>query len=355
MEKTKDDPAAPAAPRGLRPPGTWAGEDFRRTLTSPWYRLVMDLHDVVLRATVQYATTRGLRAMVPAMTTRTITCPTAAGSDSLPVPVTVSGVDTYLPDSAQFLLEYGCRLAPGGCYDVLPSFRGEQPDETHLGQYVHSEAELPGGLDELVEYVEGYLRYLADAVLAELGERIHAATGTTTHLVRMADRAGGFQRITFDEAVAVLNGFDGDVVDGGGWRTLTRQGERRLMTIVDEFVWVTHFDHLSVPFYQGFGDPDGRTATNADLFFGMGEVVGGGARHTTGDEMRVAMATHGVAEADYDWYVRMKDHLPMPTAGFGMGVERFLMWVLSHDDIRDIPLVSRIGESPGWPARVDRP
>jgi asparaginyl-tRNA synthetase len=348
VETTKDGPAIPL---GLRPPGTWAGADFLRTLTSPWYRLVMDLHDVVLRGTVGYAAARGLRAMVPSMTTRTITCPTAAGSDSLPVPVTVGGVDTYLPDSAQFLLEYGCRLAPGGCYDMLPSFRGEDPDDTHLGQYVHSEAELPGGLDEMIHYVEGYLRHLAAAVLDEVGDRIP----TTAHLSRLADRRGGFERITFEEAVTLLSGFDGDVVDGGGWRTLTRQGERRLMTIVDEFVWVTHFDHLSVPFYQGFGDPQGKTATNADLFFGMGEVVGGGARHTTGDEMRAAMAMHAVPEADYDWYVRMKDHLPMPTAGFGMGVERFLMWVLSHHDIRDIPLVSRVDESPGWPERVDRP
>jgi asparaginyl-tRNA synthetase len=45
----------------------------------------------------------------------------------------------------------------------------------------------------------------------------------------------------------------------------------------------------------------------------------------------------------------------MRTSGFGMGVERFLMWVLNHDDIRDIPLVSRLNEPKAWPEAVLRP
>jgi aspartyl/asparaginyl-tRNA synthetase len=51
----------------------------------------------------------------------------------------------------------------------------------------------------------------------------------------------------------------------------------------------------------------------------------------------------------------MRDELPMQTSGFGMGVERFLMWVLNHDDIRDVPLVSRIDEPRRWPDAVSRP
>ena len=130
----------------LRPPSTWGNEQeaYLASLTSPWYRLIADLEDGVLRATVEYARGRGLRAAYLPLTTRTITCPTGLGSDSEPVPVTVSGVDTYLPDSMQFLLEYACRLSPEGSYDIMPSFRGERPDATHLGQFVHSEAEIPG-------------------------------------------------------------------------------------------------------------------------------------------------------------------------------------------------------------------
>ncbi|MEU0086195.1 amino acid--tRNA ligase-related protein [Streptomyces sp. NPDC006274] len=118
-------------------------------------------------------------------------------------------VDTYLPDSSQFVLEYGMRLAPGGCYNIMPSFRGETPDETHLNQYSHSEAEIPGGIDDLIDYVEGYVKALAKAALETYGDRIAPAAGDTSHLSRMAGHQGHFPRITFEEAVILLKGEEG--------------------------------------------------------------------------------------------------------------------------------------------------
>jgi asparaginyl-tRNA synthetase len=128
-----------------------------------------------------------------------------------------------------------------------------------------------------------------------------------------------------------------------------------LMTRVSKILWVRYFDYLSVPFYHAFGDGSAVSAKNADLYFGIGEVVGAGERHENADDLRRSMAMHGVNETEYDWYVRMRDELPMKTSGFGMGVDRFLMWVLNHDDIRDMPLISRVGEQKSWPPMVVRP
>ncbi|EST22936.1 amino acid--tRNA ligase-related protein [Streptomyces roseochromogenus] len=342
----------------LKPPAVHssnAPDAFVTVLRSPWYGLVADLYDVVERTTGHYARSKGLKNLPFPLTTRTVTCPNAFGSDSEPVPVTVLGVDTFLPDSMQFALEYGCRLSPGGCYSILPSYRGETPDETHLNQYTHSEAEVPGSLDDMISYVDGYVKALATAVLDEHGDRIARLRGTTAHVERMAARGAPFERITFDQAVRIVGDVDGCVRDEGSWRSLTRKGERLLMQRVDEFVWVDHFDLLSVPFYQAFGDDAGRTARNADLFFGLGETVGGGERHSDIELLRKSMALHDVNEQEYAWYVRMRKDLPMVTSGFGMGIERFLMWVLSHDDIRDIPLMSRLNEHPAFPDAVTRP
>jgi len=346
-----------AATARLRPPATW-GDDpaaFLTALSHPWYRLVADISDTVLRATYSYASSMGVRALPFPITTRTITCPSGVGSDSVPVPVTVNGVDTYLADSMQFMLEYGCRIGGQGCHCVLPSFRGDEPDPTHLGQFVHSEAEIAGGLDQLIGYVEGYLRALAAAVADEHGARLAREVGDASHLERLADCERGFDRLTFGEAAGILAGEPGALVASGAGRGLSRAGERALLRRVGEFVWVTHFDHLSVPFYQAFAPGDETLALNADLFLGPGEVVGAGQRHRTGEQVRKALAMHEVPEKEYGWYVRMKDVYPMETSGFGLGVERFLMWVLRHSDIRDIPLVSRIAEPPRWPAAVDRP
>lgn len=323
-------------------------------LRSGWYGLIAELNDVVHTETVRYAAGRGLKHLFLPITTRTVTCPTALGSDAEPVPVTVTGVHTYLADSMQFALEYGCRVAPGGCYTIMPSFRAEQADETHLGQYTHSEAEIPGDLNAVIAYVTGYVKALSGAILENLGERLEAARGDVSHLVRMAG-SGGFEQLTFDEAVARVADVPGTVRDEGTWRVLTRKGEQLLLDRVSEFLWVHHYDSLAVPFYQAAGDDQFRTARAADLFFGMGEVVGAGERHSDAEPLRRSMTLHGVDEREYAWYVHMKQELPMLTSGFGMGVDRFLMWVLGHGDIRDLPLISRIDEPEDWPVAVVRP
>jgi asparaginyl-tRNA synthetase len=341
----------------LRPPGTWGNDRdaFLRVLAHPWYRLVADVYDTVLQATYDYARSMGVRALPFPLTTRTITCPSGMGSDSVPVPVIVNGVDTYLADSMQFMLEYGCRIGGKGCHTVLPSFRGDEPDTTHLTQFVHCEAEITGSLEDLIGYVEGYVRALAAAITEQRGAQLARAIGDISHLEGMAATDRGFERLTFRECAQILADQPGAVVTAGSARGLSRAGERALLRRIGEFVWITHFDHLSVPFYQAFADGDETLAVNADLVLGPGEVVGAGQRHSTGEQVRKAMALHEVPEKEYGWYVRMKDMFPMETSGFGLGVERFLMWVLRHDDIRDIPLVSRIAEPACWPDSVDRP
>lgn len=37
----------------------------------------------------------------------------------------------------------------------------------------------------------------------------------------------------------------------------------------------------------------------------------------------------------------MHENYPLQTSGFGLGVERFIAWVLDHDDIRDCTLLLR--------------
>lgn len=44
------------------------------------------------------------------ITTGSISSPMGLGSDSIPVKIQLGGRDTYLADSMQFALEYGCRF-----------------------------------------------------------------------------------------------------------------------------------------------------------------------------------------------------------------------------------------------------
>ncbi|MFF2039446.1 amino acid--tRNA ligase-related protein [Kitasatospora sp. NPDC058170] len=323
--------------------GGWrpSPDRFLDILDDPMYRTLVDLQDLVTTATSGFWAERGVKSLHLPITTGTISSPMGRGSDSLPVQIDLFGQPTYLADSMQFMLEYGCRLSPSGAWYLMPSFRGEDCDETHLNQFFHSEAELPGDLDACMEVVEAYMRHLAAGVLDKHRDSVLAVAGSVAHIEQML-ALDAFPRMTFDEAVAHLGDDPYAVTDHGDWRTLTRRGEQRLLEEVSPVLWVTHYDHLSVPFYQAYGDEDRRTARNADLLFGLGEIVGCGERHLDGHETRAALAHHEVAEADYEWYVRMKQERPMHTTGFGLGVERWLMWVLGHKDIRDLQLAPRL-------------
>ncbi|AIK35301.1 tRNA synthetases class II family protein (plasmid) [Bacillus pseudomycoides] len=125
-----------------------------------------------------------------------------------------------------------------------------------------------------------------------------------------------------------------------GFRTITNLGEKELIKKFDGIVWLTHHDYSSVPFYQA-SDNTGKYALNGDLLFGIGEVVGSGERHTTADETKESLKLHGVDEKEYEWYLYMKENFPTKTSGFGMGVERFILWLIQHDDIRDIQVIPR--------------
>lgn len=324
--------------------GGWRPADgrFLAILDDPLYHLLVELQDLVTGVTTDFWRAEGARNMHLPITTNSVSSPMGLGSDSLPVKIDMFGVPTYLADSMQFLLEYGCRLAEGGAWYLMPSFRGEDADPTHLNQFFHSEAEILGGLDDVMAISERYVRALAEAVLSTYSDKVVSVAGTDEHLRDML-ALDKFPRLSFDEAVLHL-GDDTEAVihHEAGFRTITRHGERRLMDEVSPFMWLSHFDHLSVPFYQAYSDDTRASALNADLLFGIGEVIGCGERHVTGDEARAALSHHEVPEEDYDWYVQMKDHSPLRTAGFGLGIERWLMWVLKHSDIRELQLLPRL-------------
>lgn len=323
--------------------GGWrpSPDRYLQILDSPLHRAVVDLQDALTVETTSFWSQRGVKAVHLPITTGSVSSPMGLGSDSAPVAIDLFGQHTYLADSMQFMLEYACRLNSAGAWYLMPSFRGEDSDETHLNQFFHSEAEIAGGLDEVITTVDDYVRRLASAALERCGDQVGQIAGSTSHIERMLDM-GQFPRMTLDEAISYLGDDDHAVHYQEGWRTLTRHGEHRLLEEVSPVLWVTHYDHLSVPFYQAYGDDEKRTALNGDLLFGCGETVGCGERHEDGEQTRAALAHHRVPEQAYDWYVQMKQHRPMRTSGFGLGVERWLMWVLGQKDIRELQLAPRL-------------
>lgn len=329
----------------IKPPKSWGdlNTHYTHTFNSVWYKNLLYFQNEFNYATVEFYRNKRYIAMQLPITTGSVSSPMGLGSDSLPVKVNISGMDIYLTDSAQFFLEYAYRLVKTGVYYIAPSFRGEIADSRHLCQFYHSEAEVFGNLDTVINLCEDYLVHLVKHFLKNNEKEIENTAGTIDHLTKFLNimKAGHIQRCNFDEAVKILKNNTRYVEAHGKYRVINSEGEKALMDYFNGFVWLTHFDHLAVPFYQQFDPSNTAKAVNADLLLGIGETIGAGERHYKGEQVLKALKLHHIEPQKYDWYIKIKERVPAQTSGFGLGVERFFLWLLKQKDIRDMQLIPR--------------
>ncbi|KAI5087522.1 hypothetical protein C0J45_22921, partial [Silurus meridionalis] len=335
------------------PPHTWENPQSHSILAikSQWYRNLFQIQNTLFHTTVDYFSKncKYSYALTP-ITTDTISSPMGLGSDSEPVFVNMLGQDVYLADSMQFVLEYFLRFQEGlpGTYYVSPSFRGEEPDSTHLNQFYHVECELLGDMNAAISIAESYVVHLTQAMLKYHSKMILSAAGTLSHAQDLMKRMEKpLPRVTLEQAIPMMPSSDciewvkeGQPQCG---RKLTRKGEAALIEQYGGAVWLTEMDHLSVPFYQAYVEGSCETkAKAADLLLGLGETVGLGERHSTPEMVQEALRHHAVPEESYKWYIDMRKVVPLSSSGWGMGTERYLCWLLQHSDVRDMQIIPRM-------------
>lgn len=331
----------------LVPPQSWRDLDshYKYVLKHPWYRRMALIQHEMHLALHRFFSSRGLITVSMPITTSSISSPMGLGSDSLPVEIDLFGIRTYLADSMQFMLELGCRLHERGVYYIMPCFRGEQTDQYHLPQFYHVEAEIPGTLLDVIKLAGEMIHHLSSWMLEHCFDSLQKIVGNVRHIESLLALEGHYTQIRMEEAVAMLqrwqNGECWVLRHPAGFSSITRKGEAELVRRNGgKPLWLTHFDHLAVPFYQAYEEGTGK-ALNADLILGTCETVGSGQRHLTSAQAQNALRQHGVSSEAYSWYLKMREEAPVETSGFGMGLERYLLWLCQHDDIRDMPLLYR--------------
>ena len=297
------------------------------------------------------------------MLTPSISSPMGPGSDSEPLPIPFGKYKSFLVDSSQFgfepLLMNGIKSVH--CY--LPSMRGEDPDERHLNQFYHCEAEMKCDLQEIKKEVENAVRFLArklllmDSIISYISEDVGATRSALQSIIECKQ----FPSITFDDAVDILekNGYESFVNRTEHGKDISANGEKELMRVLgyEVPVWITHFDRDRVPFYQKVDPNNPEKVLNADLLFPplkeggfCGEIIGAGQRQDDMREMVESLRRQGIAENSYEWYIALRGHASYEqTSGFGMGVERFLAWILCKRSIRDVSLYPRLKNVKTYP------
>ena len=238
----------------------------------------------------------------------------------------------YLSQTAQLYLE--ALLVPHErVYALTPSFRAEKSrTPRHLTEYQHLEVELAWcDLDGLIDFIERMMVAVLHAVAERRPKELKALGRPPEEL--LAIRAP-FERVRYSEAIDRLSKLGFPVQFGSDLGT----AEERALTLESTSpLFVTHYPRELKAFYMLRSPDDPRTVEATDLLGpeGYGEIVGASCRETDIDRLKERIGQIGAKTEEYEWYLDLRRHGNIPHAGFGLGVERVLRWMLRREHIRD--------------------
>ncbi len=242
------------------------------------------------------------------------------------------GSSGYLSQTAQLYLE--ALLFPNErVYALTPSFRAEKSRTTrHLTEYLHLEVELAWcDLTALLDFEERMIVAAAHALAERRPTELRALGRPPEELKAIA---APFPRLTYSEAVDRLAAQGLPI----HWGSDLGTAEERALTLEARLpVFVTQYPREVKAFYMLRSPSDPRTVEAADLLApeGYGELIGGSCRETDLSLLTERLVATGASVAEYDWYLDLRRHGSVPHAGFGLGIERLLRWLLRRDHIRE--------------------
>lgn len=252
------------------------------------------------------------------------------------------GKETNLTVSGQLAVEPFC-MAFKNVYTFGPTFRAENSNTArHAAEFWMLEpeiafADLSDDMDLMEDMVKYITRYLLDNARPDLeffDKRIQP--GLIERLEKLV--ASEFKRITYTEAVDCLLAADKQFEFPVKWGVDLQTEHERFLTeeAYKQPVFVTDYPKEIKAFYMRLND-DGKTVAACDMLVpGVGELIGGSQREERYDVLLKMMNEKELNPADYDWYLDTRKYGGVYHAGFGMGFDRYLMYVTGMTNIRDV-------------------
>jgi asparaginyl-tRNA synthetase len=245
-------------------------------------------------------------------------------------------------------------LAFDRAYTFGPAFRAENSNTTtHAAEFWMVEPELAyADLEDDMAVMEGLVRHCIGAALSRCPDEMKFFNDMLDPEHTLLDRlaavqASDFRRIAYTEAIDLLRAAKRDFKFPVAWGAdLKTEHERYLCEeVVGGPVFITDYPKDIKPFYMRLND-DGKTVAACDLLVpGVGELIGGSQREERYDRLTARMAELGVPQEPLQWYVELRRFGSVPHAGFGLGLERFLLYATAIGNIRDaIPYARTPGQ-----------
>ena len=249
------------------------------------------------------------------------------------------GSEAFLTVSGQLNLEsFACSM--GKVYTFGPTFRAENSNTSrHLAEFWMIEPEVAfADLAANADLAEGFLSEVIQGVLERCPDDMaffeeRGGEGLIERLTKVCQQT--FTRMTYSEAVNLLleakHTFEFPVT----WGADLQSEHERFITeqIIKAPVVVTDYPKDIKAFYMRLNEDEKTVAAMDVLVPGVGEIIGGSQRE---ERLSVLDARMDPRLADELWWYRdLRRYGSVPHAGFGLGLERLLLYITGMDNIRD--------------------
>ncbi len=236
----------------------------------------------------------------------------------------------------------------GKIYTFGPSFRAENSNTPrHVAEFWHVEPEVAfAELSDIIEIAEEMIKYIITAVLEKCPDELkffdqHFEKGLLEKLQNVV--SNDFAVMDYTDAIEALKKADVDFKFPVEWGCdLQTEHERYISeTLLNKPVFITNYPKEIKSFYMK-QNPDGKTVAATDLLVpGVGEIIGCSEREADLDKLLDAMEKRNMSVEDYEHYIALRRFGSVPHSGFGLGLERILMYVTGISNIRDVILYPR--------------
>lgn len=274
-----------------------------------------------------------------------ILTPAAAEGTTTLFEIDYHGEAAYLAQTGQLYNEANI-FAFGKVYCFGPTFRAEKSKtRRHLQEFWMVEPEIAFcNLEGLMEIEEQFVSHIVGRCLRDCAAELAVLERDLTHLQRITPP---FPRIHYDEAVQLINeaaargdlvpGYD-DPVPAIEWGDdFGSPHETYIAAQFEKPVFVHHYPTQVKAFYMEPEADRPAVCRSVDLLApeGYGEIIGGSERMSDPNKLLAAIEHHKLPKEVYQWYIDLRRYGSVVHSGFGLGVERMVVWVCGLEHIRE--------------------
>ncbi len=233
-------------------------------------------------------------------------------------------------------------LALSKVYTFGPTFRAENSNTPrHAAEFWMIEPEVAfADINDNMDLAEDMLKYLVRYALENCKDDIEFLNNMyDKELLKKLNMVvnNTFKRMSYTEAIEVLKASGKKFEFLPEWGVdLQKEHENFLVEHFSKPVILTGYPKEIKAFYMKLND-DGKTVRAMDVLFPyVGEIIGGSQREEDHDKLLKRMREMHIPEKEMWWYLETRKFGTALHSGFGLGLERLILFVTGMSNIRDV-------------------